>query len=78
MNAHQEAYNLISKMPDESVRFLIDLINKMTPSFRTGSSETAQSDVSQRIGTGRGVITDPVDFDLWDNEVNALLDGGKL
>lgn len=78
MNAHQEAYNLISKMPDESVRFLIDLINKMTPSFRTGSSETAQPDVSQRIGTGRGIITDPVDFDRWDNEVNALLDGGKL
>ena len=77
MNVQQEACNLISKMPDESVQFLIELINNMAPAFRTGSQEMPKVDVSQRIGAGKGIITDHPDFDKWDSEVSDLFGSGK-
>ena len=81
MSAHQEAYLLISKMPEESVRLLLELIHNMTPAFRLGvqaESEVKNSDTSCRLGAGKGIITDPVDFDRWDDEIAALFEGDAL
>ena len=32
-------------------------------------------DVSKRIGAGKGIIEDPVDFDKWDDEIADLFEG---
>ena len=76
MTAKQEAYDLIRVMPEESVKFLVELIHNMSPSFRTGT-ETGKPkvDVSKRLGAGIGIITDPEDFDKWDAEIEELFYG---
>ena len=75
MNIKQEAYDLIRAMPDESVKFLVDLIHNMYPSFRTGTAEKPKVDVSKRFGAGIGIITDPEDFDKWDAEIEEMFCG---
>ena len=78
MTAHQEAYQLISKMPDESVKHLVGLLKSMAPDFL--SARKGEDDVrlqaSKRLGTGKGVIVDSPNFDAWDGEVAALFEGG--
>ena len=80
MTVHQEAYQLISRMPDESVRHLVELIKSMNPVFpvemQVESKPVFQSIASWRIGAGKGVIIDPPDFDAWDEEVSELFLGG--
>lgn len=76
MTAHQEAYNMISKMPDESVKILLGLLRNMAPAFLTGAPK--EGSAAQRIGAGKGVIVDSPNFDALDGEVTALFEGGTL
>lgn len=85
MTVQQEAWNLIREMPDESVKFIIELIHNMTPAFRTGmkadgtdTTQAKQFDVSKRFGAGIGIITDPEQFEQWDKEIAELFEGGHL
>ena len=71
MTARQEAYNLINKMPDDSVSVLVELLKRLLPVPAEASG--AASPV--RFGLGKGVITDPADFDCWDAEIAAMFEG---
>lgn len=76
MTVQQEAYQLISKMPDESVRHLVDLLKSMAPNILSAqNTENERSRLHQRLGAGKGIITDAPAFDKWDEEVAALFDG---
>lgn len=80
MTAHQEAYQLISKMPDESVKHLVELLKSMTPDFlsvRKGEDDV-QPQASKRLGAGKGVIVDSPNFDAWDGDVAVLFEGSTL
>ena len=80
MTAHQEAYQLISKMPDESVKHLVGLLKSMTPDFLSArkGEDDVRSQASKRLGAGKGVIVDTPNFDAWDGEVAALFEGSTL
>ncbi len=76
MTVYQEAYKLISQMPDESVRHLVNLLKSM--SSASGMREGERNSVApapMRIGAGKGIIVDSPDFDKWDVEVAALFEG---
>ena len=76
MTAQQEAYQLISKMPDESVRHLVELLKSMAPNIVSmQNSEAKPHRLYQRLGAGKGIITDVPAFDKWDDEVAALFEG---
>ena len=68
MTVYQEAYQLISQLPNESVKHLVVLLRSMT---RARGAEPA----SMRLGAGKGVIVDAPDFDAWDGEAAALFEG---
>jgi hypothetical protein len=74
MTARQEAYQLISKLPDDTVIYLVELLKRMPP------EAAASSDIGApvRLGLGKGVITDPADFDLWDAELAAMFEDESL
>lgn len=77
MTVRQEAYQLINRMPDESVKHLVELLKSMTPDFlsvRKGETDV-RLQVSKRLGAGRGIIVDSPNFDAWDGEVAALFEG---
>ncbi len=74
MTARQEAYHLISKLPDDTVMYLVELLRRM-PSSPVKSSG---SEVPVRFGLGKGIITDPADFDLWDEEITDLFEGDVI
>ncbi len=80
MTVYQEAYQLISKMPDESVRHLVELLKSMTPEFLRGrtNEQIAAAPATKRLGAGKGIIVDSPDFDKWDAEAAALFEGGAL
>lgn len=76
MTAQQEAYQLISRMPDESVKHLVELLKSMAPNILSVQNAEAKSPrLYQRLGAGKGVITDVSAFDKWDEEVAALFEG---
>ena len=80
MTVYQEAYQLISKMPDESVKHLVELLKSMTPEFLRGhaNEQSTAALVTKRLGAGKGIIVDSPDFDKWDAEAAALFEGGAL
>ena len=71
MTARQEAYHLISKLPDDTVISLVELLKKMPPEVENASC----SGTPIQFGLGKGLITDPDGFDLWDAEIAALFEG---
>ena len=75
MTVYQEAYQLISKMPNESVKHLVELLRSMTPERLRGCGA---EQTSARLGAGRGIIVDAPDFDAWDGEAAALFEGCAL
>ena len=76
MTVRQEAYQLISRMPDESVRHLVELLKSMAPNILSvQNGEAKPSRLYQRLGAGKGIITDVPAFDKWDDEVTALFEG---
>ena len=76
MTLQQEAYQLISRMPDESVRHLVELLKSMAPNILSvQNGEAKPSRLYQRLGAGKGIITDVPAFDKWDDEVTALFEG---
>lgn len=76
MTVQQEAYQLISRMPDESVRHLVELLKSMAPNILSvQNGEAKPSRLYQRLGAGKGIITDVPAFDKWDDEVTALFEG---
>lgn len=76
MTLQQEAYQLISKMPEESVKHLVELLKSMAPNILSVQNAEAKSPrLYQRLGAGKGVITDVPAFDKWDEEVAALFEG---
>lgn len=77
MTVQQEAYALIDSMPDESVKFIIELINNMKPSFVSKPETAATVNTSNRIGIGKGIIEDPEDFDAWGDEMADLFEGSS-
>ena len=74
MTARQEAYNLISILPDDSVKLLVELLKKMLPA----SSMAAEPDAPVRFGLGKGILTDPADFDRWDAEIADVFEDSRL
>lgn len=70
MTARQEAYQLISNLPDDTVTFLVELLKRMSPS----SLKSPDPGTPVRFGLGKGIITDPADFDLWDAEIAAMFE----
>ena len=80
MTVQQQAQDMISNMSDESVRFLIDIIDHMSTDFIQGNRDvTTNNDkmVANRFGMGRDIITDPQGFDSWDHEIAELFIGGN-
>ena len=76
MTVRQEAYQLISKMPDESVKHLVELLKSMAPGILPVQEvESEYPRLYQRLGAGKGIITDVPAFDKWDEEVTALFEG---
>ena len=74
MTVRQEAYQLISKLPEDTVGFLVELLKRMPPS----SVNTSDAGSPVQFGLGKGLITDPPGFDLWDGEIAAMLEGGPI
>ena len=74
MTVRQEAYQLINKLPDDTVLSLVELLKKMSAPFiaPTGGSMPVQ------FGLGKGQITDPDDFDLWDGEIAAMFERNSV
>ena len=68
MTIHQEAYQLISQMPDESVKHLVNLLKSMTETnvLKQTSEPYNITQAPKRIGAGKGIISDSPDFDKWD------------
>lgn len=71
MTARQEAYHLIDKMPDDTVIFLVELLKRM----RFASANERNTGTAVQFGLGKGQITDPAGFDLWDAEIAAAFEG---
>ena len=64
MTARQEAYDLNGILPDDSVKLLVELLKRILPASSPASEGSAGSSV--RFGLGKGILTDPTDFDRWD------------
>ena len=76
MTARQEAYDLIRILPDDSVGPLVALLKKMLPASSTAIK--VESNAPVRFGLGKGILTDPTDFDRWDAEIAAMFEGDRL
>jgi len=37
-----------------------------------------ESNAPVRFGLGKGILTDPTDFDRWDAEIAAMFEGDRL
>ena len=61
-----EAADLISQLPDESARIIIELLQQMIPTADTSGKEV---DVSKRIGIAKGKYVVPEDIDGSNNEI---------
>jgi len=75
LTARQEAHMLISIMPEEQVKHLVDFL-KSSNLGRSASRTTEHK--SMRIGAGKGVIFDSPNFDKYDSEIAALFEGESL
>ena len=63
-------------MPDESVKHLVELLKSMVPNILSvQNAEAKPSRLYQRLGAGKGIITDVPAFDRWDEEVAAPFEG---
>ena len=74
MTLQQEAYRLICALPDESVRDLVKQLRSISPS----PLHTAETGSAVRFGLGKGVITDPAEFDRWDGELAAMFEESPI
>lgn len=74
MTARQEAYQLISKLPDDTVIDLVALLKKLPPASENASCGAAPV----QFGLGKGLLSDPDDFDLWDAEIAAMFEGNSI
>ena len=78
MTARQEAYQLINALPDDSVSLLVELLKKMLPAASsTAEAKEAEPSAAVRFGLGKGILTDPSDFDRWDAEIADMFEGGR-
>lgn len=79
MTVQQQVCARIINMSDEGAAFIDQVINNMNPIFFIGKNSTKlnpeSTDVSKRIGIGKGIIEDPADFDKWDDEIADLFEG---
>ena len=80
MTIYQEAYQLISQLPDESVRHLVNLLKSMTQTtvLEHPGEKYDTTQTPMRIGAGKGIIVDSPDFDKWDAEVAELFEGDSI
>ena len=76
MTARQEAYDLIRILADDSVKLLVELLKKMLPV--SSAAAKVESNAPVRFGLGKGILTDPADFDRWDGEIAAMFEGDRL
>ncbi len=75
LNARQEAYQMISLMPEEGVQHLVEFLKNMGVKPFTKHDVTRNS---MRIGAGVGTIVDTPNFDKYDAEIAALFEGESL
>lgn len=74
MTARQEAYQLISKLPEDTVINLVELLKKIP----LASMNASKGGKPVQFGLGKGLITDPDGFDLWDEEIAAMFEGNPI
>ena len=68
----KQAVRMVMQISDESkIQKIIEFI---TP-FSVKREESADTVVFNRFGAGKGILSDPENFDAWDSEVEALFDG---
>lgn len=65
----KEAKDLWSSLTDEDAKLIIALMRKLT-------SSTTQEEISKvKIGLGKDKITDPDQFECWNDEVESMFKG---
>ncbi len=64
-----EVADLISQLPDESARIIIELLQRMIPDTDKPIKEV---DVSKRIGVAKGKYVVPEDIDWCNNEIAEM------
>lgn len=76
MTIRQEATNLIYNLPDENVRLVIEMMQKMLTPVQTNTTEvqSGKTIASNRIGMGKNIINDPEHFDDWNSEITNLFE----
>ena len=72
MTVRQEAAMLLNKLPDDTIKVIIDLLKHMNPVI---AAEVQQPDISMRFGMGKGIISDSAVFDELDGEIEAMFAG---
>lgn len=79
MTVQQQVCARIIDMSDEGAAFIEQVINNMNPIFfiKKNTPNTETIDVSRRIGIGKGIIEDPLDFEKWDDEIANLFEGNE-
>lgn len=78
MTIQQEATNLIYSLPDENVKLIVDVMRKMLTPVIEGTVKNKSLDTSKRIGLGKGIINDPVGFDMWNTEISDLFESTDI
>ena len=82
MTVQQQVCARIINMSDEGAAFINQVINNMNPVFLTPQNnskiEINSVDVSKRIGSGKGIIDDPANFDKWNDEIADLFEGTNI
>lgn len=72
MTLQQEATNLISDLPDDSIRFIIEMIQRMKNPI------TVQKKTNALVfGIAEGKFAIPDAFDEWDAEIADLFEGAE-
>ncbi len=79
MTVQQQVCARIIDMSDEGAAFINQVINNMNPVFLTKNNtikmNLEETDVSKRIGIGKGMIGETDDFDKWNDEIADLFEG---
>ena len=69
----QEAADMINTLPDDSVRFVIEMMRRMVTPVRAISDEKVKG-TGKRFGAGIGIMNDPDGFDEMNSDVLNLFD----
>lgn len=80
MTVRQEAHHLVNKLPDDIVIFLVELLKRipLTSTNAPDTGNTSDTGAPVQFGLGKGMITDPAGFDLWDAEISAMFEDNLI